>query len=81
MKQAGLGMCIVSNALEDRTGAFAELLGIPAVGRAMKPLNRAFLRGGLALLDLPPARVAVVGDQLFTDVFGGETAWGGCLLF
>ena len=36
----------------------------------MKPLKRAFL--GLALLELPAEEVAVVGDQLFTDIFGGN---------
>ncbi len=71
MKRAGLSMCIVSNALQERTRAFAELLGIPGVGRAMKPLNKAFLRG-LDLLGLPSEQVAVVGDQLFTDVLGGN---------
>ncbi|MDI9442144.1 MAG: YqeG family HAD IIIA-type phosphatase [Firmicutes bacterium] len=70
-KEEGLRVCIVSNALEERTTTLARSLGIPAVGRAMKPLKRAFLRG-LALLELPAEEVAVVGDQLFTDIFGGN---------
>ena len=37
----------------------------------MKPLPRAFRRG-MELLNLPPGQVAVVGDQLFTDVFGAK---------
>ena len=70
-KNAGFKFCLVSNATEDRAQSFAALLGIPAVGRALKPLGRAFRRG-LAALDLSAKEVAVVGDQLFTDVFGGN---------
>ncbi|HHT42462.1 MAG TPA: YqeG family HAD IIIA-type phosphatase [Firmicutes bacterium] len=70
-KEKGFQVCLVSNALPDRAKSFAELLDIPAVGRAMKPLSRAFRRG-MKLLGLQPKKVAVVGDQLFTDVFGGN---------
>lgn len=71
VKEQGFAICLVTNALENRTAGFADLLGIPAVGRAWKPLNRAFARG-LELLDLPTSQVAVVGDQLFTDILGGN---------
>ncbi|HBG10137.1 MAG: YqeG family HAD IIIA-type phosphatase [Limnochordia bacterium] len=70
-KARGFQICLVSNALPDRTASFAQLLDIPAVGQAMKPLPRAFRRG-MELLNLPPGQVAVVGDQLFTDVFGAK---------
>lgn len=64
-------LCLVSNSLGRRAQSFADLLGIPAVGRAWKPMNRAFLRG-IALLQLEPWQTAVIGDQLFTDVLGGN---------
>lgn len=67
----GFKLCLVSNALEKRAAAFADYLDIPAVGRAWKPLSRAFRRG-LEVLQLEASEVAVVGDQLFTDVFGGN---------
>lgn len=70
-KNEGFQVCLVSNARPERTRSFAELLDIPAVGQAMKPLARAF-RKGMALLGLEPGQVAVIGDQLFTDVFGGN---------
>ncbi len=69
--QEGFQICLVSNAKHDRAQSFADLLGIPAVGMALKPLGRAFRRG-MALLGLAPNQVAVIGDQLFTDVFGGN---------
>jgi len=71
VKNQGFSLCLVTNALEHRTQGFADLLGIPAVGRAWKPLNRAFARG-LAELNLPASQVAVVGDQMFTDILGGN---------
>lgn len=67
----GLRLCLISNAFEQRVQTVAASLDISAVGQAWKPLNRAFLRG-LDLLEAPPGQVAVVGDQLFTDVFGGN---------
>ena len=70
-KDRGFRVCLVSNAREERARSFADLLDIPAVGQALKPLGRAFRRG-MDLLDLGPGRVAVIGDQLFTDVFGGN---------
>ncbi len=71
VQQEGLKICLVSNAKKDRAQSFATLLDIPAVGLALKPLRRAF-RKGMALLNLAPHEVAVVGDQLFTDVLGGN---------
>ena len=67
----GFKICLVSNAKQNRAQSFAALLGIPAVGMALKPLGRAF-RKGMVLLVLEPQQVAVIGDQLFTDVFGGN---------
>lgn len=71
VKQEGFKICLVSNAKNERAESFARLLDIPAVGQALKPLNRAFRRG-MALLELSSSEVAVIGDQLFTDIFGGN---------
>ncbi|NLJ75217.1 MAG: YqeG family HAD IIIA-type phosphatase [Firmicutes bacterium] len=70
-KDEGFRVCLVSNALEKRVQFFAELLHIPAVARAWKPSQRAFLRG-IHKLEMDKEQIAVVGDQLFTDVFGGN---------
>ena len=40
---------------------------------AGKPNPKAFRRGAQAL-NLPPEQVGMVGDQLFTDVLGGNLA-------
>ena len=71
MKSAGLKLCIVSNALENRVKTVGELLGIPWVSRATKPRKVAFKKA-LALMEAKPNETATVGDQLFTDVWGGN---------
>ena len=71
MKKSGLKMCIVSNALEERVKAVGEKLGIPWVSRGIKP-RKAPYKKALALLGTAPEETATVGDQLFTDVWGGN---------
>ncbi|MDH7570091.1 MAG: YqeG family HAD IIIA-type phosphatase [Armatimonadota bacterium] len=74
VRDAGFRLCIVSNAgRAGRVEAVARQMGIPFLVRAVKPRRRA-LRQAAALLGVDPARTAVVGDQLFTDVLGGNRA-------
>jgi HAD superfamily phosphatase (TIGR01668 family) len=67
----GLKACLVSNNWHGRVHSAAEELGFELVPRALKPLPFAF-RKGLAILDAQPEEAAVIGDQLFTDVLGGN---------
>ncbi len=72
MKSAGIRMCIASNTHDRRRlRRMSEGLDIPSVAGAPKPRRRCFERA-LSLLDLPREQVAVVGDQLFTDILGGK---------
>lgn len=70
-KARGFRICITSNARPARVKAFAESLGVPGIAYAVKPVRRAFRRA-LKILGTSPAETAVVGDQLFTDVLGGN---------
>jgi uncharacterized protein len=70
-KQKGFKICIVSNNSRDRGGKLARELNIPAFWYAVKPRRRAF-RKALEQMQLLPEEVAVVGDQIFTDVLGGN---------
>jgi len=70
-KRAGFKMCILSNALEHRVEAVAKLLEIPYVSRAAKPRKSPFKKA-LELIGTDPEETAVVGDQLFTDILGGN---------
>jgi HAD superfamily phosphatase (TIGR01668 family) len=62
---------IVSNNNEQRVSAFSEPLTLPYIYRARKPLQLSFQKA-LDLMNLPPNEVVVIGDQLFTDVLGGN---------
>lgn len=70
-KEQDLKLCVVSNALKDRIRRVAGELGIPAVSKGKKPSKKPFQRA-LQLLGVEPEAVAVVGDQIFTDVLGGN---------
>jgi HAD superfamily phosphatase (TIGR01668 family) len=70
--EAGLKLCICSNTHRPRRLAqLANRLGIPYIERVAKPRRAGFLRA-LALLEARPEETAVVGDQLLTDIWGGN---------
>jgi HAD superfamily phosphatase (TIGR01668 family) len=71
IKDAGIKVCILSNALEHRVRAVGESLGVPWVSRAVKPRKSPF-RQALKILGTAPRETAVIGDQIFTDIWGGN---------
>lgn len=71
MHEAGIKVTIVSNNSESRVKAFCEPLGIPFISKARKPMMRAFNKA-LKTMRLPKKDVVVIGDQLLTDVWGGN---------
>ncbi|KLU58563.1 UMP phosphatase [Peptococcaceae bacterium CEB3] len=72
LKQAGIKACVVSNnKKKQRVALVADRLGIPFVFRASKPRRRAF-RAGMNILGTGREDTAVIGDQLFTDILGGN---------
>lgn len=71
LKHRSFKLVIVSNNREDRGAQLAQELDIPAIWYAVKPRRRAF-RQALELMQLEAGEVAVIGDQIFTDVLGGN---------
>ncbi len=71
LKKQGFKLCIVSNNSEEKGGQIAREVDIPAIWYAVKPRRKAFRRA-LEKMDLKPEEAAVVGDQIFTDVLGGN---------
>jgi HAD superfamily phosphatase (TIGR01668 family) len=67
----GLKICLVSNNRNKRVNEIAGLFGIPFISRAYKPAKNGFKRAAL-IMELSPEEVAVVGDQLYTDILGGN---------
>ena len=64
-------MCLVSNNKKDRVSNFGRILGVPALSKARKPRRRAF-REAMRIMNTRPETTAVIGDQIFTDVLGGN---------
>jgi HAD superfamily phosphatase (TIGR01668 family) len=71
LRASGIGVCIVSNSGPARVAPLAAVLDVPYVAHAAKPL-RWGIDAGLRALARPANDAALVGDQLFTDVWGGR---------
>ncbi len=71
--QAGIAVLVLSNNKAERVQLFCEELGVPHLHRAYKPSKDGFLRGAKQL-GLPIGQCAVIGDQIYTDTFGGNRA-------
>lgn len=71
-KRNGIKMCILSNTNKiEKVEKVAKQLNLPYLYFAKKPFKSGFLRAQ-KLLDLPNENIAVVGDQIFTDVIGAN---------
>ncbi|MDQ2086813.1 YqeG family HAD IIIA-type phosphatase [Herbivorax sp. ANBcel31] len=71
VKKMGFKVCIVSNASQKRVLKFNEKLGVDAISRASKPRKKPFLKA-VKLMGIRPGQIAVIGDQVFTDIYGGN---------
>ncbi|MGZ4031753.1 MAG: YqeG family HAD IIIA-type phosphatase [Tumebacillaceae bacterium] len=71
LHQHDLKVVIVSNNRKVRVSEFARPLGIPFVYEARKPWGHPFERA-LRLLHTTSRETVVVGDQLLTDIYGGN---------
>lgn len=71
LPQYGITACLLSNNKGPRVMEAAGKLNIPYVAKATKPRRRAFRRA-MELLKTSPEETVVVGDQIFTDIFGGN---------
>jgi HAD superfamily phosphatase (TIGR01668 family) len=72
VREAGLKICILSNSvLSKRSDRIAERLGCPNVRQARKP-SRSGFRRAIAAMQTTPHTTAMIGDQMFTDILGGN---------
>ncbi len=73
LRACGIAACIVSNAAStQRVRPVADRLNLPWITRAGKPLPLGFRRG-MQRMGTTPDTTAVVGDQMLTDIFGGNS--------
>lgn len=71
-KKEGFKVCILSNSNKmEKIIPIAETLGIKYVSFAKKPAKSGFLKAS-KLLDTEVTKLAMIGDQVFTDVLGAN---------
>ncbi len=72
LQAEGFKLCILSNSiLSKRSERIAARLGCPNVRKARKPSRSGFHRA-MAAMGTTPATTAIIGDQMFTDIWGGN---------
>lgn len=72
MHEAGIKLIILSNSKERRVKPFAEKIGLNFSAMGCKPLPFGYMKAKKRL-GLKRKEIAIVGDQMFTDVLGGNT--------
>ena len=71
MKQADITVCIVSNSRKDRVPRFCQEHGLDCITHAKKPFQRG-IRAAKEKYGIAPEHMALVGDQIYTDVLGAN---------
>ena len=71
MRKNGIKMTVLSNSNSKRLTPFAKKIGLDFISLGLKPLPFGYLRA-LKRLGTGKKETAIVGDQLFTDVVGGN---------
>ncbi len=63
----------LSNTMQDRANYVEETLGYPACSHSLKPRKKCFYQAQ-KYFGLAEEEIVVIGDQIFTDIFGGNRA-------
>ncbi len=71
VEENGIKVCLLSNNNKNRVGEFSKDLNILTQHRAAKPMRRGFKKA-MVLLGAEKNNTAVIGDQIFTDIYGGN---------
>ena len=72
LKKHGIVFCIASNSNnEKKLEDVSKALGIPYVAFSMKPFSKGLLKAK-KIINMENKDIAVVGDQIFTDVMGAN---------
>jgi HAD superfamily phosphatase (TIGR01668 family) len=74
-RREGIAMIVLSNNKPERVEPFAKILGLDYISNGAKPLKKGYQRCAQTL-NIPCEQLCMVGDQLFTDILGGNCA--GC---
>lgn len=66
-----LKVIVVSNGIDIGIENFFRLKGIDYIGFAHKPLKKNFIKA-CEMLGIAPEKTLVIGDSLFSDIYGGK---------
>ena len=73
LQTSSIEVCVVSNSKKERVKIFCKAWGINCITHARKPFSDGIHRC-LAQYALPGKNCAIAGDQIYTDVLGGNCA-------
>lgn len=73
LREAGVGLCLISNGLGPRIERFAKRVDLPFFAPAKKPLPFG-CRQAVRTMKFDRSRTAIVGDQIFADIMAGRLA-------
>ncbi len=72
LRAAGIKFCLLSNSvLSRRVERVAAVFGCPNIRKAQKPRPDGFHRA-MKAMNTTASTTAVIGDQMFTDILGGN---------
>jgi hypothetical protein len=72
LEKMGFRICLLTNNTRARLKQF-ESLGLDGIANALKPFTRG-VRQAMQKMGTQPAHTAIIGDQLFSDVWAGKNA-------
>ena len=73
LKENGFNICLVSNNKKARVEPVAKLLNVKYLYEAKKPLKECYDKA-LEILDTSDlTKIAMIGDQMLTDIYGANT--------
>lgn len=79
LRTQGFKLCILSNNTRERVHLFNQKLGVLAIHKAGKPGIKK-LRRAMQIMGTSPDSTAMVGDQVFTDMWCGHRAGLFCIM-
>lgn len=73
LKKIGFSTCLISNNKEERVKRFNKNIRTKYIFKAGKPLKKNYIKA-MEMMGTNPKNSIFVGDQIFTDVCGGNLA-------
>lgn len=71
LRNKGFKICLLSNSSRHRVKIFKGDMDIEYFSLGIKPMKIMF-KGAMRKLDATPLNTCVIGDQIFTDILGGN---------